>query len=401
MRSVRRSMLRIGWATTAVALLASGLTQGVAAAAPSDTGSAITPAQRDEILAQHNMFRAEVGQPPLVWDATIAAGAQEWADAKQADGKFEHSTTNLGENLAGGEVKDATIRLATGVGVTPPDDERANYQTDPQPTGQEKKKVGHYTQIVWSSTTAVGCGFAPAKLLQFGMVVCRYTPAGNFRGQYPYPPDTALVQQAGLIPVPGAVGGPPPGQAPPADNTGTAPTEKPPGGTGGAPPAENPPGDTGGAPPAENPPGDTGGPPAGGQAPVGDPAGGAPTTCADAEATGLSPSAAEAALGCLITAARTTAGLPGLTASRPARTVAEAIAQGNTPSDVPGALTAAGYCPGGTITSWSYRSAGAGTPQAAFDSFNSNANAIVMSASGDLGIGATAARMTLLSATCG
>ena len=159
MHRLRNSVLRIGAAMTA-ALVTLGLGPGVAAAAVADTGSNITAAERDEIIAQHNLFRAEVGVPPLIWDNTIAAGAQQWADAKEADGKFDHSGTNLGENLAGGAVQDATIRLATGVGVTPPDDERANYQTDPQPAGQEKTQVGHYTQIVWSSTTTVGCGFA-------------------------------------------------------------------------------------------------------------------------------------------------------------------------------------------------------------------------------------------------
>jgi len=394
---MRSAVRRIGWVTTAV-LVTFGLTPGVAGAAPADTGSNITPAERDEILAQHNLFRAEVGQPPLVWDATLAAGAQEWADAKQADGKFAHSGTNLGENLAGGEVKDATIRLATGVGVTPPDDERANYQSDPQPTGQEKKPVGHYTQIVWSSTTKVGCGFAPANKLAFGMVVCRYSPPGNFQGQFPYPPGTAIIPQPGLTPVQGAAGGPPPVEAPPvgAPPAEAPPAEEPP---AGAPPAEAPPvgappGDTGGTPPdeaeaGEKPPADT--PPA------------ADTTaaCPDAASSDLSPSAAEAALRCLITNARTGAGLSGLTASAPARTVAETIAQGTTPPDVPAALTAAGYCPDATITSWNYSTSGGGSPEAAFDSFAGKASDIVMSPGGDLGIGAAGNRFTLLLARCG
>ena len=212
MRRLRNSMMRIGAATTA-ALVTLGLGPGVAAAAVAATGSTITAAERDEIIAQHNLFRAEVGVPPLTWDDTIAAGAQQWADAKEADGRFEHSGTDLGENLAGGAVKDATIRLATGVGVTPPDDERANYQADPQPAGQEKKQVGHYTQIVWSSTTKVGCGFAPADKLAFGLVVCRYSPPGNFRGQFPYPVGTAVIPQPGLNPVQAAGGGTPQAEA--------------------------------------------------------------------------------------------------------------------------------------------------------------------------------------------
>jgi pathogenesis-related protein 1 len=361
---VRSSVLRIGWAAAA-AVVTMGLVPGLAVAAPGDTGSNISPAERDEILAQHNLYRAEVGQPPLAWDDTIAAGAQQWADAKQADGRFEHSDTNLGENLAGGEVKDATIRLATGVGVTPPDDERASYQTDPQPTGQEKKKVGHYTQIVWSSTTKLGCGFAPANQLAFGLVVCRYSPPGNFRGQFPYPPDTVLVPQPGLAPVNAPAGGTPPGGTPDvatqADGT-----------QAGEPPPVQPTPEAGGS-----------------------------VACSNTDASGLSPSATEESLSCLITSARISAGLRGLTASPLLRTVAASIAQGTNPPDVPAALTEAGYCPGGRITSWSYASFAGGSPKAAFDYFASNAHDIVLGPGGDLGVGAAGSTVTLMLAQCG
>ena len=57
--------------------------------------------------------------------------------------------------------------------------------------------VGHYTQIVWSSTTAVGCGINTCNVnspfpAHFGptwtIVVCQYSPPGNVRGQFPYQP---------------------------------------------------------------------------------------------------------------------------------------------------------------------------------------------------------------------
>jgi uncharacterized protein YkwD len=359
---VARSSVRpIAWAMAAavvvVVVVTLGLTPAVAVAAPSDTGSNITPAERDEILVQHALFRAEVGEPALVWDNTIAAGAQEWADAKEADGQFEHSSgTGLGENLAGGEVKDATMRLGT--------DERINYQTDPQPTGQEKKTVGHYTQIVWSSTTKVGCGFAPANKLTFGLVVCRYAPPGNFTGQFPYPVGTALIPQPGLAPV-DATGGTPPANASDTSAAGETPA--------------------GGTPPAAGTP----------------PVAGAPTTCANADSSDLSPSAAQDALTCLIAGARAAASLPGLAASAPLQAVAATIAQGKVPPDVPAALTAAGYCPGGSIRSWNYDSFGGGTPKAALDYFTANAHDLVLGQGGDLGVGVAGTSYTLVLAQCG
>jgi cysteine-rich secretory family protein len=199
---VPRRGLGFLWVTAVVAAVLVAA-PGPAMAAPPGTGATITEAEKQEILDQHNLFRAEVGSPPLVWDDTIATGAQNWADAKQADGKFEHSPpesrSGLGENLVGGEVKDATIRLATGRGVSPPVDERAVYQSNPVAINDQNFKVfGHYTQIVWDTTTRIGCGYAPRNKLGFGLVVCQYGPGGNLPGRFPYPQGTVPQEQQGL-----------------------------------------------------------------------------------------------------------------------------------------------------------------------------------------------------------
>lgn len=48
--------------------------------------------------------------------------------------------------------------------------------------------TGHYTQVVWKASTKLGCGVtncgSRAGILP-GFVVCRYTPAGNYLGQFP------------------------------------------------------------------------------------------------------------------------------------------------------------------------------------------------------------------------
>jgi hypothetical protein len=44
--------------------------------------------------------------------------------------------------------------------------------------------VGHYTQIVWRNTTAVGCALVGNGTNDY--LVCRYSTPGNIYGQKPY-----------------------------------------------------------------------------------------------------------------------------------------------------------------------------------------------------------------------
>ena len=59
-------------------------------------------------------------------------------------------------------------------------DEIANYNFE---TGTSNGgEIGHFTQLVWDSSTKLGCGVA--KSASGGtFVVARYLPAGNTRGQ--------------------------------------------------------------------------------------------------------------------------------------------------------------------------------------------------------------------------
>ena len=46
---------------------------------------------------------------------------------------------------------------------------------------------GHYTQVVWATSTKLGCGVSTCPGLIYGhTIVCDYAPGGNISGQRPY-----------------------------------------------------------------------------------------------------------------------------------------------------------------------------------------------------------------------
>ena len=45
---------------------------------------------------------------------------------------------------------------------------------------------GHYTQMVWQTSTKVGCAMAVCEDSQEQVWVCQYQPAGNWVGKKPY-----------------------------------------------------------------------------------------------------------------------------------------------------------------------------------------------------------------------
>jgi uncharacterized protein YkwD len=135
------------------------------------------------ILAGHNRVRAQVGVAPLVWNDSLAASAQTWADHLAATNQWYHDpnpSRTWGEGIS--------VRG----GVTP-DVPRAHMQEfffsemnhyHGQAEGSGGPVVGHYTQAVWNSTTSIGC--ATASNANAEVLVCRYNPPGNFYGQTPY-----------------------------------------------------------------------------------------------------------------------------------------------------------------------------------------------------------------------
>jgi pathogenesis-related protein 1 len=142
------------------------------------------------LVDAHNAARASAeptpspALPEMTWSTTAAATAQAWAERCV----FEHSTSGLGENLALFSPRDIDASLATEtVGLW--DGERVDYNYDSN-SCRGGAQCGHYTQVVWRDSTAVGCGVAECDDVPgFGagsLWVCNYDPPGNFVGERPY-----------------------------------------------------------------------------------------------------------------------------------------------------------------------------------------------------------------------
>jgi uncharacterized protein YkwD len=138
----------------------------------------------ERLLAEHNRERERTGVPRLVWSERLAGEARNWAQTLAQTGTFQHaSDAEAGENLWMGTAGYFAPESMVGAFV----EERQNYQHGTFPnvsrTGRWQD-VGHYTQVVWRETREVGCAVAQGADKDY--LVCRYWPAGNWRGETPY-----------------------------------------------------------------------------------------------------------------------------------------------------------------------------------------------------------------------
>ncbi|HKO97404.1 MAG TPA: CAP domain-containing protein [Pyrinomonadaceae bacterium] len=137
-----------------------------------------------EMLKEHNEWRQKYKVPTLIWDDSLARDAQDFANLVAAKAKFPpaHRRNGLdGENFFWGtagafEPKDAVARWES---------ENKNYNRETNTCAAGKSCV-HFTQLVWSTTSKVGCGKATTPDRETDFFVCVYNPAGNLEGVGPF-----------------------------------------------------------------------------------------------------------------------------------------------------------------------------------------------------------------------
>ncbi|KAG1656441.1 hypothetical protein FOA52_006983 [Chlamydomonas sp. UWO 241] len=127
-------------------------------------------ASGNQVLDMHNSFRASHGTPPLVWNTDLVASAQSWANNLATTCSFYHS--GPGENLASGYASWSDVMNAFYNEI---------YSYNYNAPGYSPA-TGHATQLLWRSTTDVGC--ATTSSAEMGcwenmIYACHYSPVGN------------------------------------------------------------------------------------------------------------------------------------------------------------------------------------------------------------------------------
>jgi len=125
-----------------------------------------------------------MGVPPLNWDASLAAGAANYAQYLAVSGRFQHSDRRarrgIGENLWMGTRGAYSPERMVGNWASEKRWFRPGVFPRVSRTGRWSD-VGHYTQIIWPTTSRVGCGIASGRGRD--VLVCRYAYAGNIDGR--------------------------------------------------------------------------------------------------------------------------------------------------------------------------------------------------------------------------
>jgi Cysteine-rich secretory protein family len=135
------------------------------------------------LLLMHNLERARLRLPALVWDPALAAGADGYASVLATTNTWGHSPKTTrpgqGENLWMGTRGAFGLEVMVGAWLS----ERSMFHAGVFPavaTTGNWADVGHYTQMISRRTTAVGCAIRANRQDEF--LVCRYSPSGNVDG---------------------------------------------------------------------------------------------------------------------------------------------------------------------------------------------------------------------------
>lgn len=137
-----------------------------------------------EFLEAHNRERAAAGVQPLAWDPSLSEAALVYARGLSAAGTLRHSPRDSrpgqGENLWMGTRGAFSPSQMVGSWASEKRFFRPGIFPAVSTTGNWAD-AGHYSQMIWPTTTRLGCAISSSAGADF--LVCRYAPAGNIDGR--------------------------------------------------------------------------------------------------------------------------------------------------------------------------------------------------------------------------
>lgn len=125
------------------------------------------------VVSLHNTLRSKHSAQPLKWSTNLTNFAINYANSYNCNGTLIHSHSQYGENLALGYNTTAAIQAWYN------EEKDYNYN---DPVFSEK--TGHFTQLVWNSSTLIGCAIKDCGDYFGEYLVCEYQDAGNVAGQF-------------------------------------------------------------------------------------------------------------------------------------------------------------------------------------------------------------------------
>lgn len=154
------------------------------------------PATIAEYLSAHDAVRAGASPAPvpplapLAWSSAAEAAAWGWASRCVWGHDPALGSLGMGQNIAAG-IPPGHRSITDFVNLWAAEAADYDYASNTCAAG---RVCGHYTQIVWRTTTSLGCFLVtcaggsppPGWTGSWDYLVCDYVPPGNVAGQRPY-----------------------------------------------------------------------------------------------------------------------------------------------------------------------------------------------------------------------
>lgn len=138
---------------------------------------------KDTVVLHHNIHRANHSSPNVTWDLNLAATAQKIAKTCV----FAHNMTvdggGYGQNIAAGIQQSNISYIISDLFYNSEAPAFNGLYGQAQPSYANFGAWGHFSQVVWKSTTKVGCATypCPGGLKNVGANVPKYFTVCNYK----------------------------------------------------------------------------------------------------------------------------------------------------------------------------------------------------------------------------